>query len=277
MRNLMYRNCIYRAIVLLVVGVVALPTMAATEQQSRLKVMFEAANELCPIRLGMIGSLKGMHYAEDGNEVVAAVELSNAGSRGLSGQHDDSLMKRQLFLSMSAPNAKPTWTAVADAGASVKYIYFFTDGRTLEVSLTPDEVRHAVENDMSEKEKSRIQASISIMMENASCPSGSAGLVLKSVKEKDGEVLYLLDVDESLHNIDLFQSKVAELRGNVERIYRTDISVRSQLKYFVGAGLGVHYIYRGTVSGREVDVVFTVDDLADILGLLRSSAPSMKI
>lgn len=271
------RNLFCRAVILLIVCAVTLPAMAVTEQQGRLKVMFEAANELCPIRLGMLGSLKGMHYAEDGNEVVAVVELSNAGSRGLSGQYDDSLMKRQLFLSMSTPNAKPTWAAVADAGASVKYIYLFTDGRTLEVSLAPDEVRHAVENDMSDKEKSRIQASISIMMENASCPSGSAGLVLKSVKEKDGEVVYTLDVDESLHNMDLFQSKVAELKGNVEHIYRTDISVRSQLKHFVGAGLGVHYVYKGDASGREVDVVFSVDDLADILGLPRSSAPSMKI
>lgn len=154
---------------------------------------------------------------------------------------------------------------VMDAKASVRFVYKGKDSRdTFEVMLTADELNVA-ENSTSPDAEDKLNAEIEAT--NMQLPMMvDEATVLEKVIAESNSVVYLYQLDESMINIDDVKGNADAAKENVRNsLVNGGPIVLTFVKKVFDTGRDLRYRYTGSESGESMEIVFTLDEMQDIL------------
>lgn len=154
---------------------------------------------------------------------------------------------------------------VMDAKASVRFVYKGKDsGDTFEVMLTADELNVA-ENSTSPDAEDKLNAEIEAT--NMQLPMMvDEATVLEKVIAESNSVVYLYQLDESMINIDDVKGNADAAKENVRNsLVNGGPIVLTFVKKVFDTGRDLRYRYTGSESGESMEIVFTLDEMQDIL------------
>ncbi len=97
---------------------------------------------------------------------------------------------------------------------------------------------------------------------NASLPEDlGEGLTLKSAAVEDGNVLYMVDCDEDIYDMDVLEESIDGMRAEIKESLRATEGVEELTELCAALHADVVYRYVGDQTGQSVDVTIPYSEL----------------
>lgn len=241
----------------------------ATEQSAEntpqalqeLKEAIEFANAMCPVSMGIVGDMTGVRYDSKDNMVNFYCKLDPEMADMDVMMQNFGNMDRTAKLALIASNSSELIDEMCAAGVGMQFIFSVPGSdEEVKVPITADELRELSQGEMSEKEAARTLLTMQLSQAQESCPIEIApGMVLESVKEKDGYIVYTATLDESRYSLNSGVT-VDDVKRDIAATF-TDPSVAMMINEVVALDMGMKYIYKGASSGKSIEAKFTTDEL----------------
>lgn len=227
-----------------------------------LRKSIEAYNEKCPVNMGIMGELTGVEYDEATN-TVAYNALLNDNVVGVSIFRDnEASFRKQLKMGFSQDEAKELIELTANAGASLKCKYTNrSDGDTFSIELSNADLKDILEHPVSDNDRHSTTLEIQVAIGNSACPMAVGnGMTMVSLTDDGTSVVNLYDVDEDIVDLGLLEANSAEMKENMKSFFY-DPSMKTYLQAMVALNRNYVYRYKGTTTGRIVEITFTPQEI----------------
>lgn len=224
--------------------------------ESKLQKIVESTNADCPISMGSLGEATSMTL-EDGMVVFTySIDESYVDIDALRENQEAS---KASVLSALCQNSKEMFAAMKEenAGLILKYIGK-TSKKTFIIKISADECQAALSS--IEKGESDSPAEFLKKLVNTSnvqCPMTiDEGLVIYELTIEGDYVVYNVNVDETLYNIDNIKENAAQTKETIKStlIDSSDKAVVHFINACKNAKKGVAYKYIGSTSGESYQI-----------------------
>lgn len=237
--------------------------LARTEDAAskKLRQEIESADANCPANVGMMGQIEGMKYDEEARKVTMTMILNEeVAELELLRNHPDPL--GIMKMSTSVGDSKNMLQDIVDAGAGLTIVVKGSrTGDRFEIKATEDDLRDAIDNPMTDEEKTRQVIDTQLAVENSRCPYDvDEGLTVTKVYDDGTNIVYDYRVDESMYDFELVEAGREDLRQGMVEMF-PDPVINSQLKRYHALGRGLSCRYYGSLTGAEFAVTFTPEEL----------------
>lgn len=233
-----------------------------------LKQTIEAFDEMCPINLGMIGDLLGAKYDGKAKE-VQMYYYTNEEFFDLDVLKDSSvqiLTKKAMLLSYTSDQmARQFVEQIIRADASLRVTFkAISTGTSSVMIFSVDELKEGLANPMSEAESNQMLLEIWLARENAICPNViDYGMTEVGAFDDGSNIIFCCNVDEEELDMSDIEDARTEIKQNMKETF---VAVYGyQLEVFRSVGRGCVFHYCGDTSGKTVDIIFSIDELEDML------------
>lgn len=261
-----------KRIIYLFTVILGLIAMSACQDENvkKLKKEIATANASCPINLGISGDLLSIKYQEKENRVIYYFSINEEiGGALFLRDNKDKLMK-QTRLYLSSSDTQQFVDGIVKAKASVMFIYKSpSSGKTVKVEVPYVDLKDLKEYPMSESEIQRLTIETQVELENSTCPNKlEEGMTMTRVELVDNYIVYYLEIDESLGDMNQFKRYQPELKENLRDYFKSmkdDMTMKYSIQLYVDQNIGIHYRYYGNKSKEYVDVIFTPQEISTIL------------
>lgn len=222
----------------------------------------KAFNELCPIDMGIGGQIMSVEF----NDETATVTYNCSANPisfnfNLINNNPSYKRKKEDVMTLAFLTENPK---IADLGITFKYNFTSVDGSgSTTFVINPSRMKELQRRSQSQEEVDQmtldfwLEEDSLMFLENQETPGGSVKL--------DGNVLtYIFPASEddgSMSRIELFKTDIKNQFSNLFK----DPSMRSRIPVYVRQNLTLKYIFKGNTSGKEVEFIFTPEELSDYL------------
>ena len=239
--------------------------LTACTADNKLKLAIEAGNKQCPINMGLAGEVESMSY-DDGEVVFTYVLNENVGNVQAMEENPE-VMKRTMRANFANPQGqmKALMDLIKDANASLRLVFKSKNHEeSAEITMTPEELK-ATTDDTSLTAEDKLNAEIEVT--NMQLPTKvDAATLLEKVVVEGNEVVYLYQIDESVVDMESLEANAGMMRDNVKNMLENGgEAVLHFMKRVIDTGRSLGYRYTGTESGKKVELVFTNEELQDML------------
>ena len=256
----------YLNIVCLLLSVMVFTGCKQENAKARLQMEVEAANNDCPIDLGMLGQVTSFNYDEDENQMEMIFEINGETINLDVFKSNDDIARNMMKLSFSQEEQKEMVNVMVDAGASMAITYLNPltwDSYT--VIINPSEMKEIQKSKLSDTEVAQLILENNLLMENSSCPTLiDEGMYMISATDDGDYIIYSYQLDEDLYDMDDFKGNQDVLKEVLSSAL-SDPGMSTVFSTFIKAGKGIKYRYIGETSGKYVDIVFTCEEIESAL------------
>lgn len=247
-----------------------LVAIAATAQNNgaseELSAAISAANNDCPMDMGIIGRMTAMTYNPTQNTVVAAIDINPATtSIDLLNKNRD-IAKQNIALALADPSMRSFTEMLVKSGSSMTYAYRDLAGnKRAEITLSHDELKNMLRHPMTEDERCTLLLENQVEMEGMRCPYEVAqGMTMEREYLSDSYLVYVCVVDESLYDIAAMKKNLSAIKSSMQGMFN-DVAVKTLAANLYKSKRGLRYVYRGNKSKNECVITFTADEIKNIL------------
>lgn len=257
-----------KKLIILLLALFAVESYAAVnaEAVAELKKGVKAVNEVCPLNLGMMGTLVGAQYDEVQNEVIFLTSLDeDFVVIDMMKKNEDNIAET-LKLSMSRGSSKMVAQNIVDAGASLSLrMKGNKSGEVIKAKLTLQQLKEALASEKSQADINRGLYNELIKNGNAGCPVKVAeGMVMTGLIEKGNNLVYDYRVDEKICSIQEIKAIKNDFKDMLKMTFNDPV-MRNQIYILSSLGKGLEYDLQGTPSGEKVEIIFTPQELYDFI------------
>lgn len=232
----------------------------------KLKAEIEAADRLCPVNMGVMGTMVGIKYDVQQKEVQMHFSLNDDLVKIDVLKENEQLIVRTIQLSFSKGESKGMLSQLvsADAGLSLTFDSAST-GKSFTVKLSPEDIKDMYDRPMADDEINRLILQNQLVIENSRCPYAVAdGMEMVRAYDDGDNIVYACRVDETMYDVATIERAKEEIKQD-QRSFFDDPIMKRQLGIIRSLGKGFVYRYYGDTSGESADIVFTPDEIGLLL------------
>lgn len=232
----------------------------------KLKKEIENANRECPKSMGIVGDLLSMKFDEKSREVQLYYSL-NDDLFSIDVLKDNSkLLHQNMKLIFANDEIKKNLDKLIDAKCSFVITYKgASSGKSVTAKLTLNDLKEIKDNSISIDEINKLLLENHLAIEDSRCPYQiDDGITMLRAYDDGTNIVYVYGMDETIHDLYFIESSLDENKGNISSMFY-DPSIRAFLKIVLTLNKGVIYRYQGIISGKKVDIVFTPEELKELI------------
>jgi hypothetical protein len=231
---------------------------------NELKQLVKEMDEQCPINLGSMGDIVHVKFDADKREMQWYYAINEDMMTIDAMSKNSQLAKKSFKISLSRPEQKKHIDMLAKHGVGFKAVFKGnTSGKTFTVECTSKDLKDVLEHPMTNREVDEALYEFQIAKEHAMCPQTvEAGVIATSVKDENGSMVYVYEVDEEYCDLSLFdypQFK-KEMRASIQEGF-SDPSCQNTIRLLKALDKQLVFRYCGKKSGKTVDLKFTPSEL----------------
>lgn len=247
-----------------IVAVILCVTLTGCENENvkTLKREIEAADEQCPVNMGMMGDMLSMKYDEKTKEVQVYFSMHEDMLSIEALKNNEQMALQSMKLSFSKREQKELLDLMIKAESGLSVIYkSASTGQTFKVNLSVDDLKEIRDNPMTDEEINKMLLENLLAIENSICPHVvDEGLEMVKAYDDGENIVYACRVDEDMYDISALKYAQDEIKQNMREMFN-DPSMKKELGIIKSLDKGFVYHYYGETSGESVDIVFTNDEL----------------
>ncbi len=237
-----------------------LDALKATSPQDWVKKM----NALCPLDYGSIGLLSSVGYNEKSNTYIYNFTAADEHGRQVYELSKDPKLKEividKLGLSKLITSREDV-KADINYGIRFQYNYETADGNNkCSFTLTPKKLKQLL-NECRTQDDIDIKCLENLAaMCNTTAPDGSE----LSLEGKWYVCTYITPEDDgTFYRIELLWQDI--IRKQVEQSISADPAQKATSRILVRQNIGMKYVYRGDKSGKTIEIVFTPEEINNLM------------
>lgn len=249
----------------------ATPAAPAGSDAMRRELQTEiaAANGMCPIKVADGFYITAI--ALEGNDLLYQYDIDDEALmlQPDALQRQKEVIRQNLLATIAQPGSanRAMYEKVAAAGYGVKVVMnFSSSGKRFTTRITNAEMKKSLASQISDAESNRRQLVANIETANAQCPQQVDEQTRLTAVTLDGRsAVYHYTVDEGALGMDVDALATASstmkdaIRSNMTGNMRTVMA--PFIRLLIANGTRLVYRYKGSTSGKYLDIVFTVDEL----------------
>lgn len=252
----------YVTLAMLAVLVFAMNSCGKPKAVRELASKVEATNEKCPMHSDF-GVLNSVEYDEENNVVRFFYEV-NAEELGA----DLSVLRRninllhdKMLLFIVDPRTKGIVEDISSADATMVIVYKDTSAsEELEMWFTPSELKNALANTLSDRERSAKLLEYEVNMGKANCPvEVDEVTTLVDVRDDGRNLIYSYSLDD--REFDMSSLDYDGFKKSLLADTRRIPAMREVVRLLKENGRGLVYSYHGDNSGKNMEITFTTSEL----------------
>lgn len=226
-------------------------------KKAKLQVDIENANKMCPVNLGSVGKMTAIKFDEASNQAQFIFEVNEDVVNIDDLQASAKETRDVMISSLSSSGTKDLIDDLVKADAGLAIIYKEKkSNKEFKVEFTPQELKQAISNDMTDEEQANKQLSATITQVNATLPQViDEGMKMIKMYSTDTYAVYEVELDEKLYDMNNFESQKKDVKDAMAEEF-SDPATASLLKLIKKTNRGLKYVYRGDKSGKEVQITF---------------------
>lgn len=229
------------------------------------KSFIALTNANCPIDLAPIGYVESVLFNDASRIMTYTITITNELVPYQQMQANQSAIRENIKQMFSTDSFKPFVGPCAKFGITLIFRYKWTDSQKLDFSFTPAELRAMANAVVDETEVRQNFIAQAIQNERNNCPMDMGdGLTLTDVYRSDNVIYYECTADERFYDISQMNANESTLRGFVTS-FLSQLVMKEFVKNVLLCDCEVHFVYIGDTSGRVCEVIFTQDDLRQII------------
>ena len=251
------RNIIKNLGSIMLLTCLSLILLTGCSRKSQLKLAIEMANKQCPMSIGTTGEISSITF--DGTDVIYSL-LMNEDYLDLDalGKNTDA-MKSAVMVMFKNPKGeiKSMLEMVVDTKSGIRLIYKGkSTGKEVECRLDTEELKRILNQKGTEKESERQKLEELVNVTNVSCP-----MTIEADK-----VVYNYTIDEEKVAMAALKSNEEQMKQNIKGALNvSEPSLKMFLEACVKDNKGIAYRYVGDTSGENIEYLFTVAELKELL------------
>lgn len=177
--------------------------------------------------------------------------------------NEQTLHDNTLNMLTGNEDVEPLFESLIDLNIGLIYKYSYNAGKDeVSVAFTPSELRDILNKELSPEDKT----DIIISGQKNSLPIKMAeGLTLVDVRKANDYVETIMDIDETLFDISQLEQNQQVMKETMVAGMKNDAVSIQQMQVFSAAGYGIKYIYRGTVTHKQLEIMLSKQELLDLI------------
>lgn len=219
------------------------------------------ANAECPMVIGPLSEITSISVNHD--YWTCRFKIDTLGN-GLNKTKSQAEM-HDIALNMLACFQKSELCEIFNVGLSFRFVMTIETGESMTIIFGRDELA-SVLTDLSENTLQMLGQYVD--NQKSMCPQRLTDeMTMTDIFIGNGYLTSVLTVDEDYISLENLRANLDVSKQSVSDIYRKGQDLQSILiaGWLVKAGMGIVYRYVGDVTGDSVDLVFTADELADLI------------
>lgn len=245
-----------------------------------LKHELEIADRQCPYNAGAIGDLISIKYIENTNEVQLYIIINDKLFDLDVLEKNKRLARRSAKLALTLQKQTPKQSeevnrmlkSIIDADARLVYTYKSNSyGKSFNIRLSPDDLREIYDTpSISNLETNKLLFECNVALENAQCPlTIDEGMTMTKAYDDGSNLIYECRIDEQMYDIDMLKYNKSEMKRSVKSTFNGPMASR-HINLCSSLGKGLIYRYYGDTSGKNVDIVFTPEELREAMNEIQN-------
>ena len=262
------RNIIKNLGSIMLLTCLSLILLTGCSRKSQLKLAIEMANKQCPMSIGTTGEISSITF--DGTDVIYSL-LMNEDYLDLDalGKNTDA-MKSAVMVMFKNPKGeiKSMLKMVVDTKSVIRLIYKGkSTGKEVECRLDTEELKRILNQKGTEKESERQKLEELVNVTNVSCPMAiDEATILNKLTIEADKVVYNYTIDEEKVAMAALKSNEEQMKQNIKGALNvSEPSLKMFLEACVKDNKGIAYRYVGDTSGENIEYLFTVAELKELL------------
>lgn len=248
----------------LIVAVFMGLTSCGDSKKASLKEAIEEGKRMCPFPIGEIGKITDMDYNMGKNEVTMYYTITDAYTfANLS--NNPQLIKENMKMILAGEKFKEMIELMIEANAS--FICDFKEqgtGKSVKIELNHQDLNEMLNGEKYKSMSNEDLVKNQVTMENNNCPYEIApGLTIIKVFEEGNNVIYECSVDEEMYSVSLIQENLDEIKESIKEYFKGP-AVATLSEIYSELNKSIIYRYKGSESGKSVDVEITGEDLGNL-------------
>ena len=237
------RNIIKNLGSIMLLTCLSLILLTGCSRKSQLKLAIEMTNKQCPMSIGTTGEISSITF---------------------------DAMKSAVMVMFKNPKGeiKSMLEMVVDTKSGIRLIYKGkSTGKEVECRLDTEELKRILNQKGTEKESERQKLEELVNVTNVSCPMtiDEATILNKLTIEAD-KVVYNYTIDEEKVAMAALKSNEEQMKQNIKGALNvSEPSLKMFLEACVKDNKGIAYRYVGDTSGENIEYLFTVAELKELL------------
>lgn len=241
---------------------VAIMTLLASCNDSKLQKIVEASNMECPMSMGTLGEVTSIEL-EDGNvvfnysvnESVVNIDFLNENPK---------MMKRNAVMMFKNPTGdiKTMFEALEEENAGLVLVYKGkTSGKKASITLSRKEIIDLRNSDEEKDPEAALEGQVEVT--NAQCPMQIAeGMTITHLSVEGDYVVYNVTCDEDSYSISAFNRNKAQIKENIiKTLDPSDPTMAMFIRICREAGKGIAYKYIGDQSESTCMIKIATSEL----------------
>lgn len=238
-------------------------------KETKLKTVIEIANKQCPMDMGQAGKITSIVY--DGTNVVYTFNLNEAITDIKVLNTNPESMKDAMRTMFQNPSKeiKELLNLVVECNAGLQMNFIGSkSGEQATCEINTDELKEILSGDSDESKSSIAKLEAQVKMANLQFPMDAGqGIVVEKIELEDDAVIYICKVDEDV-------CKIKQIEDNAEVVKQgivsslgnpNDQAIQVFIKSCTDCDKNVTYSYISKQTGKNYDIVITVDELKKML------------
>lgn len=237
-------------------------------QETKLKAVIEIANKQCPMDMGQAGKITSIVY--DGTNVVYNFNINEALTdiKVLNSNPESMKDALQTMFQNPSKEIKELLDLMVKCNAGLQMNFIGSkSGEQATCEITTDELKEIFSGDMDESKSAVAKLEAQLKIANLQFPMDAGqGIVVEKIEMADDAVVYKCKVDEEVCEIDQIEASAEVVKqGIVESLNTPDQSIQLFIKSCTDCDKNVTYSYISKQTGKNYDIVITVDELKKML------------
>jgi len=256
----------YFAFGLLPVMLMALLAAGCVDKRvTALKNAVSEFNDELPMSIGSLGDVTSVAYDEEENNIVLDCSVNDDFLTYQDYEKTDkksNLRAFKVFLTESSMKPLAERLSELNAGMIINYKWQ-KSGDTNTLAIPGEEIRDALENPMTEEEKSKVIIENFINNSVVNCPMEiEDGITLVNVFDDGGNIVYLCEASQEQHNvIGMIEANKDNIKTSMLLGMGSDPTMHQICKALKIAGRGLTYRYVGNITRDSVDITISPDEV----------------
>lgn len=243
-----------------------IPTQAQTGD-NQLKAMSDEVNQMCPIDMGMLGTMSSTEYLPVSKTFVynfnidpTLVTLEQLAASGTS------VMKHNMQTTLSQTAYHPFLQILVGADARLCAKFHQDQKNPITIMISTDELREMLSTKRTDRSLARESVENTVAMENSRYPQNLGnGMLMTKAYCNGNQVVYECQIDPSILTAADIAASEQMIKDAMINLMASDLGMNAFCKNVVAADYSIRYHYYEPGTNRYHDIIITAEDLAKII------------
>lgn len=236
----------------------------------KLKNIVDSIDAACPVPIGSAGRFESIRYNEEENKIFIKISTTDEFAYQFLDDRNKENIRNNLKMLFLDNSNQDLCKAIVNAGAALNVTYTLpSTGQSVIFELSSSELNELKDSKLTDQDRQIAIIRNKLATENNRLPMElDQGLTMTKVSYENDNIIFNIEVDETLYDIKLITSSESEIKKSIISEFtqsQNDLAVQNELKLLTSSGVGYIYRYYGNKSHKGIDIVFSPKELQKLM------------